>query len=192
VTTLTKYELLETFQKLVLQKGLRETTLDDVAKQLKISKKTIYKYYNSKDELVVELVDGIIADLTNIAAQSMESSLPPMERYLEVFTNVGSYLCRLNQCVMADIEKYYPALFAKMNQIRAQRIAGFTEILKSGIKSGDFKPLNPIVASKVITASIEAILNPTFLNQNSITTEEAISTLKNIFLQGIQLNSKSE
>lgn len=186
MTNLTKQQLLKAFQGLVSQQGLRETTLDDLAKQLKISKKTIYKYYNSKDELVAELVDGIITDLTKIAEQSMQSTLPPMERCLAVFTNVGSYLCGLNQCVMADIETYYPTLFAKMEQIRAERIAGFTEILKSGVNSGDFKPLSPTVAAKMITASIEAILNPAFLNQNNLTTDKAISTLKTIVLQGIQ------
>jgi AcrR family transcriptional regulator len=188
MTNLTKQQILKAFQSLVSQKGLRETTLDDLAKQLKISKKTIYKYYNSKDELVTELVDEIITDLGKIAEQSMQSSLPPMERCLAVFTDVGSYLCQLNQCVMADIEAYYPNLFAKMEQIRAERIAGFTDILNSGVDSGDFKPLNPTVASKMITASIEAVLNPAFLNQNSLTTNEAVSTLKTIVLQGVQSN----
>lgn len=186
MTTLTKQQLLKAFQSLVSQKGLRETTLDDLAKQLKISKKTIYKYYNSKDELVAELVDEIIADLTKIAEQSMKSNLPPMERCLAVFANVGGYLCRLNQRVMADIENYYPNLFERMERIRAERIAGFTEILKNGVSSGDFKPINSIVASKMIAASIEAVLNPAFLNKSGLTTDEAISTLKTIFLQGIQ------
>lgn len=181
-----KKELLNVFQKLSIQNGLNSTTLDDLAKALKISKKTIYKYYHSKDELVEKLVDRLIGEVTQIVDTTMKNSLPPLERYLNTFAEIGKYLSGINQQFMADISRFYPELFQKMNQIRAQRLAGFAELLESGMKNGDFKPLNHLVTAKALTASIEAVLNPIFLNENRISTEEAVQTLKIIFLNGVQ------
>ena len=180
-----KEELLNVFQKLSIQNGLYNTTLDDLAKVLKMSKKTIYKYYQSKDELVEKLVDRMIAEVTQIADSAMQSGGSPMERYLQVFTNIGQYLCGINQQFMVDISRFYPELFQKMNEVRAGRLAGFTGILESGMKSGDFKPLNCPVTAKAMIASIEAVLNPVFLSENRISTEEAVQTLKTIFLSGV-------
>lgn len=181
-----KEAILDAFHKMVYEKGLRKTNLDDLAKELKISKKTIYKYFQSKDKLVTSVVDGIISDVTEINEKAMTDGSSPIEKYMNTFTGVGNYLMKINPQFMKDIQILYPELWNKIENIRSQRLSLFYEIIRDGVNDGTFRAMNPTVAVQVITASISAVLNPGFLTGHSLTTEEAVDDLKRILLNGIR------
>lgn len=180
-----KEEILCMFNKMVFERGLKQTNLDDLAAALKISKKTIYKHFKSKDELVTDMVDCIIADIVKISGKSISEGLSPVEKYINTFVSVGNYLTGINQRLMADIQTQYPELWNKIEDIRAKRLSMFLKIIKDGADEGCFRNIDPTIAVQIITASISAVLNPAFLAGNSLSTEEAIHDLKVIILNGI-------
>lgn len=181
-----KDEILRTFHQMACEKGLKQTNLDDLSKELKISKKTIYKYFHSKDDMVVEIVNGIMRDVLEISERSMAGSASPIHQYIDTISNVGSYLSKINPHFMADMQALYPELWDRLDRTRTERLFKFEKIIREGVRDGTFRKINSLAAVQMITASISAVLNPAFLSAQSLSTEEAVLAVKTILLDGIQ------
>ncbi len=144
-----KNHILKAARTLLLKKGLHATTINQIAKLAELSVGTIYLYYHNKEDIFASLqVEGL--EMLNLqAAQKAESAKNPAERiraiahaYLEFSEKQKNYY---------DIISYF---LASPRQIFPQRIKNWIdrtggmiiqqceEIIKSGIKGGEFKKVN--------------------------------------------------
>ena len=96
--------------------GIRSVTMDEIASQLGISKKTIYLYYADKDEIV----DAVISDMIShnqescdhdrsIASNAIHEVFLMMEMIKEMFEN-------MNPSILYDLERNHPGSFQKFLQ----------------------------------------------------------------------------
>lgn len=185
-----KENILHTFQRMSFERGLKQTSLDDVAKELKISKKTIYRYYSSKEELVALLVDSMIRDVVAVSEKYMSGEGSPVEKCIHTFSYVGETLKGINQNFMAELQEQYPKLWEKVHEIRSKRLSMFLSIIQDGVNDGSFRKIHPAVAVQMIVSSISAVLDPAFLSAHSLKTEEAVQDLKGILLDGMRTPSE--
>jgi TetR/AcrR family transcriptional regulator, cholesterol catabolism regulator len=102
-----KERILKKAEELFLGYGIRSVSMDDIAAQLGISKKTIYQFYSDKDELVDEVVEGHIKEIQfdcvncrKEANDAIEEIFITMERIIEQFRN-------MNPMVLHDLEKFH-------------------------------------------------------------------------------------
>jgi AcrR family transcriptional regulator len=98
--------------------GIRSVSMDDIAAQLGMSKKTLYQYYTDKDELVNAVFDII---LTANKAQCTECSKKGENAIHEVFLSfdiVEEMLKTMNPSVLFDMQKYHPSAFKKFDDFR--------------------------------------------------------------------------
>lgn len=93
------------------QYGVRAITLDEIALQLGISKKTIYEHFTGKDELVTEvlkqrldLAKNQFQDSTSKAKDAIEANMLMMQFLDNMFIN-------MNPIVLMDLQKYHPGAF---------------------------------------------------------------------------------
>ena len=124
-----------------LQYGIRSVSMDDIAAQLGISKKTLYQYYTDKDELVDAVLQYEILhgqqDCTECLQQSkdaVDEIFLTMERIIEQFRN-------MNPMVLYDLQKFHFTAFQKFLKYKN----GFLgEVIKKnidrGIKEELFRP----------------------------------------------------
>lgn len=183
-----KEEILETFHKKVIDCGIKQTKLDDVAKALRISKKTIYKYFESKDEMVDGVIENMFEDITKIIDDCLSQKKEPVEKYIDFFSTVQQYLVSVNQLFMLEIQENCPEQFKRMNKTRKNKLNAFHQLFDDCVQRKEFKKINSKVASQLLVSSITAILNPMFLNNNEISLEEAIEDIKTVFLYGVMNN----
>jgi AcrR family transcriptional regulator len=80
---------MQAFRELAEEKGLKETLMLDVANQLKISKKTIYKSFTSKDGMVAELVQSIMADIQTLIQQTKQAKATPLENLIGIHAGIS-------------------------------------------------------------------------------------------------------
>jgi TetR/AcrR family transcriptional regulator, cholesterol catabolism regulator len=102
-----KERILIKAEELFMQYGIRSVSMDDIANNLGMSKKTLYQYYADKDELVDAVVDGHISmmetDCTSCrqdAKDAIHEIFITMERILDEFSN-------MNPMLLYDLEKFH-------------------------------------------------------------------------------------
>jgi len=89
--------------------GLRSVSMDDIARELRVSKKTIYLYYKNKTELIADVLD-IVLDQQNYMGQIDTAKGNAIDHLLFVGQKVMENIGSLNPLFLFDLEKYYPEL----------------------------------------------------------------------------------
>src|SRR6476469_3482036 len=103
----TEEHILTEAEKLFMKFGMRSVTMDDIAKHLGMSKKTIYANFKDKNELVISLIEKMrktdecqIESCTQQADNSIEEVFLMMDFMKEMMSNI-------NPIVFYDLEKYH-------------------------------------------------------------------------------------
>ncbi|MGY0391061.1 TetR/AcrR family transcriptional regulator [Bizionia sp. KMM 8389] len=101
--------------------GSKRFTLDDLASELGISKKTIYQYFNGKAALVSASVSYIIDEyLHEVKAIQKQSSLDAIEKIILIYRRGFEYLKYLDPAFLYSLQKYYPkadAVFLEFSDV---------------------------------------------------------------------------
>jgi AcrR family transcriptional regulator len=135
---------------LYLGYGIRSVSMDDIAAQLGISKKTIYQYYSDKDELVDEVVEGHIKEIQGDclncrkeANDAIEEIFNTMERIIEQFRN-------MNPMVLYDLEKFHFRAYQHFLNHKTQFLLNIIrKNIEWGIKEELYRPdINIDILSK--------------------------------------------
>jgi len=132
--------ILEKVATLYMKYGVKSITMDDVARELGISKKTLYQYVENKNELVEKVVDYVIklkeCSFLNIAKKEMNA----VEKLLEVNMHIIKEMKDYNPATEYDLKKYYPESYAKMHSIRKERMyQSILENIKKGKEEGLYR-----------------------------------------------------
>lgn len=166
-------------------RGLRNFTVNELAARAGISKRTLYRYYHSKEEIVEATLDYFMARAAGEADRLIASGAKPhtiinhMLNY--IFTN-GRFI--INEPGLNDLRKYYPHLWKKIEQFRSERITMLIEMINRFHQEQE-SAIDPRIASTAILASIQAVLNPDFILENGLSFEKAAEQLVRFLLAGI-------
>jgi len=121
--------------------GLRPVTMDDIAKELSVSKKTLYKYFSNKEELVeksveqiFETVSGRMRELLNFRGNAIDMLFAMDE---VICSNIEDH----DPGLQFQLERYYPELHAKLeNQKQKMVYLMMHHNIKQGKEEGLFRP----------------------------------------------------
>lgn len=159
--------------------------MDDLVELTGISKRTIYRYFRSKNEIVESVVVDFITDISQKIEVTQDSATNPLEQLYNMVTVITGNIKLLEPLFLYDLHKYYPHLWEKIERFRAERIQQVFE--KCFIDSGQdyFREVHPKIFTTALLAGIRAVVNPVFVIENKMHIENAIQSLFNIFLYGI-------
>ncbi len=133
--------ILQGGEELFLKAGIKSVTMDDIAKQVGMSKKTIYQFFKDKNELVIALVkkkldedECMIKDIIAKSTNVIEEMINMMKGSEEVFS-------RINPVVIHDMQKYHPGAWEVFQNFKAEVIIHtLEELLNKGINQGYIRP----------------------------------------------------
>ena len=137
----TKNRIQKAAHDLVMQYSIRSVSMDDIAANLGMSKKTIYQYFKDKDELVEAVVDEVIEtnqchcnDDRDQADNAIHEIFLVMEMMVEMFKS-------MNPSILYDMQKYHPAAFSKFQKHRNEYLFNVCkQNLERGIKEELYRP----------------------------------------------------
>ena len=132
--------ILEKSTQLFMEHGFKTITMDDIANELTISKKTIYQYYPSKTDLIEKCLNYINLKLTNEIKSSVSKKKKAIQELVETKDMVKELLNLETSNYSYQLQRYYPKLAQKQKNIYIKRYAKILETnLKKGIKEGVFR-----------------------------------------------------
>lgn len=103
-----KYDYLAQISKLFLKYGFKSVGVDDIAKELGISKKTLYQEFKDKNEIVMEVVKSFIAMEENATMCIANESINAIDEVIQMAKLISQKFEDLHPSIIFEINKYYP------------------------------------------------------------------------------------
>jgi TetR/AcrR family transcriptional regulator, cholesterol catabolism regulator len=159
---------------LYMKYGIKSITMDDVARELSISKKTLYQYVIDKDDLVGKFIDYEIEVRQEQICKCFSSGYNAIEELFEISGFMNKLMRELNPATEHDLKKYYPHHYQKTVKTRRERMYSYILLnLQKGKEEGLYRPdLDEEVIAKLYLSRSE---NTHF---NELFTVEEFTSLK--------------
>lgn len=179
-----KERILEACGKYINMYGVKRFTVDDIAKDLGISKKTIYKYFDSKDIIVSEFINLSLEDNINKTLYAVNNETTIIGKLNAALLSHHKYELPLD--ILEGIQKYYPNDWKKIEEQRNFKIKLVRDIISEGIASGQLRDdINIEVLSLILDKSTRAIFDYDFLIDNNLNINKAVTEIEKILIYGI-------
>jgi len=128
-----KDRILQKANDLFMRYGIRSVTMDEIAGQLGISKKTIYQFYSDKDELVHAVFHEIMQKNHDNCIKYREDSDNAIHEQFLASDMVQEMFANMNPSILFDMQRFHPKVFAEFEKYKKEFIYS---ILKDNIKRG--------------------------------------------------------
>lgn len=126
---------------LVMQYGIRSVSMDDIANNLGMSKKTIYQYFKDKDELVEAVVDEVITTNQYACKKDIDNSENAVHEIFLVMEMMAEMFKTMNPSILHDMQKYHPAAFSKFKKHKNEFLYNVcTQNLLRGVQEELYRP----------------------------------------------------
>ncbi len=133
-------DLLITVRALYSKYGIKSMTMNDVARELGMSKKTLYQFVNNKDELVSKVCDLIEIEKDLIFQEIKNKKLNAIQSLMDVNKLVTKILKEHNPGIEYDLRKYHPKVYFKVKERNHKAMYNSVlENLKQGKKEGLYR-----------------------------------------------------
>ena len=168
--------------------GFSNTTMDDVASRLGMSKKTVYRYFDSKKDIVRTYVReqlSHIRDQVNTLFGNPHLSF--VEQVSGVLDLVAAQLSRIGDPFMADLARHAPEVWQEIEEAREEMVFSRLEgLIREGIDEGVVKPeVNPRIMVRIVVTVARNIVTLRSLMELNARAEDVVSTLKAMMYEGI-------
>ncbi|HZG00109.1 MAG TPA: TetR/AcrR family transcriptional regulator, partial [Chitinophagales bacterium] len=137
--------ILHTADDLFRKYGVRSVTMDDLAKHLSISKKTLYQYYTDKDALVTKITDDTIRRIDRDMEMIRTESENALDETVRILQYMRGMIASFQPTFLYDLQKYYPKAYNVFADYRERHIKNSILFnIRRGIKEGLYrKDVNP-------------------------------------------------
>lgn len=182
-----KSRILEKGAQLFFRYGVKSVTMDTIAADLGISKKTIYQHFPDKDSMVFEVVQNFIVQDSAKWDELDRLYSNVIEKMFKSFEMTKDLLTQMNPRLLFEIQKYFPNAFLLFtehgeNCIHKNLIADF----RKGAQFGYFRnDVDFELLSRLRMAEVDLAFNPDFYPNNKLSLYETQMTLMDIFMRGI-------
>jgi AcrR family transcriptional regulator len=136
-----KENILHTTWKMFFQYGIKSVTMDDIASNMGISKKTLYQYFPNKKELVRQACAWELNHPEFSFRSEKMKQLNALDQYFEFFAFVNDKLQQRCDSLDYDLKKYYPEFWKEFKETRMRKFYDELKInLEQGITEGFYRP----------------------------------------------------
>lgn len=143
--------------------GYSALTMDALAHDLGISKKTLYTVFPSKDALVTSLLDAFAADIRAEADQVLGDHRLSFAEKLRGFTGfMLEHMATINPSALRDLARYSPTHYAQIEALRRRHFPHiFGTLIEQGQTSGVVRAdINSALAAEFLLLGVQGLLNP--------------------------------
>jgi AcrR family transcriptional regulator len=163
-----KQRTIKAAKDLFFQYGYSKVSVEDIIKKTGISKKTLYRYFECKDEILNEVILHFTTNLTNeINDMLVRKDLDFPEKLKLIFSNTAVALSRVSPRFMENIRHFAPDAWKKITEYkRFISQMCFSQLMDEGIEGGHIsKDINKDVALLAFLSTVENLFDPLFLEQ---------------------------
>lgn len=187
-----KERILELTEERIFKNGFHKTAMDEIASELKISKKTLYKFFPSKKDMVEAIMRRFMKKRQQDVKPLLNSDKNAVEKFAGIVLLMIKNLSRINEKVFSELHLYFPSLWQEVEKFRTEMInKNITKVVEQGKREGLIADYPTPIIMTVFLASIRSVVNPDFILDNNFSVSIAAQTTFRILMNGI-LTEKGE
>ncbi len=154
-------DILAHAEEVFLRYGLRAVTMSDLAAGMGMSKKTLYRYFSAKEDLVCAVVGSFLDREHDMMRRISEDASNAVEEMFLVAGHVLGLFRRLSPNMMLELRKYYPAAWKMVEGAHFRRIRlMISENLERGVAEGVYrKEIEPTVLARLYVQLTDALVD---------------------------------
>jgi AcrR family transcriptional regulator len=182
-----KNKILNGAQGLFLKYGFKSITMDDIARELGISKKTLYQFFEDKTSLVDQtVVRHIFAEEAECfkICQQIDN---PVEFMLMITDTFSDLKKQINQSILYDLKKYFKTTWEKLNQFRIEFIYKqvLDNIVEGKLKGYYHQDLDEALTAKFYIHLVDFMMNPDYYQTDNFDFKTVHSEMMRYHLRSI-------
>jgi AcrR family transcriptional regulator len=182
----TREQILAIGQELLVEDGLRAITTNAVAQRARVSKKTLYQHFPSKDALIEAILVSFMEDHLSRWDGILAREEPAIERILASLRFVAEFLPMIQSRVISQVEAVAPHLWETMDAIRTKRLQRLTSLMIEAQHDGFLRSdVNPEHWILLLTGVVRSVVPPQVLLRTGISLIEILRSIQTIYFDGL-------
>jgi AcrR family transcriptional regulator len=184
-------QILNAAEQVFIQKGLDQTRMDDIAEETGLGKGTLYLYFNSKDELIIAILDQIFQDVFKQLDARKDNKLSATEAITQ-FTEEAIHDYKMMLHIMPVAYEFLALAFRNRTVQKALKeyfhyfMSSLCPIIQRGIDSGEFRQVDAQEVAIAAGAIYEGTILLWVYDNNLVDIERHIRSSIRLLLEGIQ------
>lgn len=173
-------------EKKFLSEGFVKVTMDEIATELGISKKTIYKYFPSKDTLISEIVHIRLKNAHSNILSVLSKKTDVVRKFVELINAYTYEIRQIHPRWFRELELYKPELWSEIDNFRSNFINNYLpKVVSQGIRQKLIKAYSIKLIILTFTSLSREIMNTEFLINSKQNLEEIIKETFDMLFGGI-------
>ncbi len=199
-----KLQILEASSQLYMKHGIRSVSMDDLARHLGISKKTIYQYYENKDALVTAMILSHVEEEREEVEKILASSENAIDQMQQIARMALRTLAEVSSGTMFDLQKYYRKQWLTITDLHKKLIHSvIKQNIERGVTEGIYRPeIDAEIIARVYGEIAFSVINHDVFSMHNFSMQEVYKQAFHYHINGIlspkgdkifqTLNSKAE
>ena len=184
--------ILDEAAKLFDEKGIK-FTMDDLARSLGMSKKTIYTVFKNKKSIMTNTIDRFFDEALEEEKEILsDSSLTLIQQLRRLIGGVPARYAGHDLTQLYMLRDKYPSVYRHWHKCRENYWEGTEALIKRGIDEGVIKPVSLPILKSMFQHTIEQFFQSDILVKNKISYSDALMEIADILIEGIAVRPETE
>ncbi len=166
--------------------GFSKITVDEIATDLGMSKKTVYKFFPSKDDLIRGVIEFMTSKIRRQIDEIVASSDPFEQKLAAILATAGQVSNRISPAFIDDVRRNLPGVWKHIEEFRRVHILEKVKrIMQQAKDEGVLRPdVNVDIFYLVFFHAVQGIVNPTAISQLPLSVDDAFRSIFRILFLG--------
>ena len=179
-------QILEEGFESVAETGVRAFTVESLAKRLAMSKKTIYKFFPTKEKLIRSIMQFVFTQINSTFKRVMADESNPAVQFIKIMETITKFAGKAPLNKIAELKSLYPDIWKEIESFRLSHQEDFYTILYNAQEQGLARDdINMRSASIIYINIINSTFQPEFFLKNDLAIGETIRGFVQVVARGI-------
>lgn len=181
-----KEQILEQGFETITQDGLRFFTVESLAARIGMSKKTIYKFFPTKEILIEKIFDFFTGMIKRKLKQIVNSDADPIEKYTKIMNFVMNKISQVSMDKVVEVKSRYPIVWKKIETFRQGLTQDFATIFIEAQEKGFArKDIDMNIVATIYMNIVNSTFQPEFFLKNNLAPVDTINLFVNLITEGM-------
>ena len=182
-----KYKILSRCERLFMRYGIKSVTMDDVSRELGISKKTLYQFFENKDDLIHQITVHHFACQNLTAEAILKDAKSAIDEMFGIASWMNAMSKNMNPSLMFDLRKYHPASWnVFINHRNTEVYNSIKNNLERGIREEIYRAdLDVEIITRIYIARVEMFIDNEIFPYDKFPPEKTFSVFIDYHIRGI-------